>query len=77
MSRDPFTTDASIKQWKAWEKRAETINKKAMELLSDMMSALGPEHEATDFADNIIHAAENLLGWCDRGKSNGDTHVKK
>jgi hypothetical protein len=67
MSRDPFTTAASVKQWRSWQRRAETIREKGQALMLDMVEVLGPEHEATDSADNIVHAAEFVLTWTDRG----------
>jgi len=57
---------ASRRQWNAWQRRAETLNQKAHDLLAEMLLVLGSEHEATNFADNIVHATEGVLGWTDR-----------
>lgn len=47
---------------RAWERRARTLQLKAADLMSDMIEVLGLEHEATDLADNVLHAAESLTG---------------
>lgn len=41
-----------------WARRAETIRKKAAELMDDMMLQLSDE--GTDPIDNVLHCAEDL-----------------
>lgn len=48
-------------QRRAWARRAQTIHRKAEDLLSDMIDALGVEHEGTDFADNVTCETASLV----------------
>lgn len=43
-----------------WLRRAETIQRKAAELLADMIEVVGVEHGVTDSADGVVEQAENL-----------------
>lgn len=48
-------------QLRAWERRTATIQRKAQDLMHDMIAALGVEHPLTDHADNVCHEADDLL----------------
>lgn len=50
----------TARQRRAWLRRAETLHRRAAALLSDMIAAVGTEHEVTDFADNVVHQSESL-----------------
>lgn len=52
--------EPSTYQCRAWQRRAETIQRKAEDLLDDMVRKLSAEHELTDDADNVTHQAEEL-----------------
>lgn len=64
--------EPTIRQLRAWKSRAETLEKRAAELMSDMIDVVGVEHMAagenmTSQADEVMCAADNLssyLGTC-------------
>jgi hypothetical protein len=49
------------KQRKRLLARAKTLSKKADELMTELMELVGEEHASTDYADNVIVAAEELV----------------
>lgn len=49
-----------------WRRRADTLHRKAQDLLSDMISQLGLEDPATDYSDAIVERCEELGGMLDR-----------
>ncbi|WP_377352597.1 hypothetical protein [Phenylobacterium conjunctum] len=60
--------DLTLKQVRAWERRASTLADKAAALLSDMIAAVGVEHEElgenfTSQVDDVLASAENLTNY--------------
>ena len=49
------------KQRKRLLARARTLNRKAEELMAELMGIVGEEHASTDYADNVIVATEELV----------------
>lgn len=47
-------------QTRALQRRARTLELKGQALLCDLVDAFGPESVVTDFADNIVDAAQQL-----------------
>lgn len=44
-----------------WLRRAETINRKAEDLMYEVTGALGVEHPLTDYIDNVVHMSEEAV----------------
>ncbi|WP_138392104.1 hypothetical protein [Rhizobium sp. MHM7A] len=41
--------------------RAKTLQKKADELMSELVDLVGEEHASTDYADNIVVATDEMV----------------
>ena len=55
MGRQPSTYERT-----KWLRRAETLHRKASELLGDMLEVTGAEHAVTDYADAVVERCEEL-----------------
>lgn len=58
----------TIRQLRKWERRAATLARKAQELTSDMIEAVGVEFEMagenlTGQADDVVASADNLTHY--------------
>lgn len=51
----------SPKQRRLLLARAKTLNKKAEELMSELLKLVGEEHASTDYADNVVMATEEMV----------------
>jgi hypothetical protein len=61
-------SEPTVRQLRAWQRRAETLMIKAAALMSDMIEVVGVEYEAagenmTSQADEVMSAGQNLTGY--------------
>lgn len=58
--------NVSCHQWRAWQRRADTLHRNATALLSDVINRCGEEHAVSDRADNVVAELEELgdaISW--------------
>lgn len=55
-----FNTDISARHYRRWQRQAETIQRKAEAIMSDMIDVLGIDDHFTDLADGLGCAAGDL-----------------